>query len=162
MRVTASNSLGSASADANATAVVQAPAPQLPPGAVKLPSGQISVPVSSVALPARLILDGVQFSPNPVRSREDAITLRVHVSDMRGFVVRDALVFARSTPLLTTTSPEQRTGEDGWVTLQLLPQAEFPLRTNHNVQFFVRVRKDGDNILAGVTTSQLIQVATAG
>ena len=100
--------------------------------------------------------------PNPVRSRHDPVTLRVHVSDSRGYYVRDALVFARSVPLLTSTPPEQRTGQDGWVTLQFLPQQDFPLRAGYNVQFFIRARKDGDNLLAGVSARRLLQVATHG
>jgi hypothetical protein len=134
---------------------------QLPPGEIRLSNGQISIPVSSVSLPAQLIIDRVEFSPNPVRSRRDPLTLRIHVADSRGYVVRDALVFLRSVPLLTTTPPEQKTGEDGWVTLQVLPRADFPLRKGYNVQFFVRARKGGDNPLAGVSARRLVQVATS-
>jgi hypothetical protein len=159
VRVTATNSAGSRTVASNPTSTVQA-APKLPPGAITLPNGKISIPVTSVSLPAQLIVDGVEFSPNPVRSRHDPITLRVHVSDSRGYVVRDALVFARSVPLLTTTPNEQRTGQDGWLTLQLLPQPSFPVRTGYNVQFFIRARKDGDNLLAGVSARRLVQVAT--
>jgi hypothetical protein len=164
VRVTASNGQGSASATSNATAVVQAPASPpttLPPGAIKLPAGKVSIPASSVSLPARLIIDGVQFTPHPVRSNVDTFTLRAHVVDTRGYVVRDALVFARSTPLLTTTPVEARTGQDGWVTLTFAPRVGFPFRAGHNVQFFVRARKAGDNVLGGVSTRRLIQVGTA-
>ena len=135
--------------------------PSLPAGAIKLSNGKYSIPVSSVALPARLVIDGIQFSPNPVRSRRSPIQLRVHVSDTRGFYVRDVLVFARSTPLVTRANGEQRTGQDGWVTITLTPRTNFPLRRGYSVQFFVRARKDGDNILAGVSTRRLVQVRTA-
>ena len=87
--------------------------------------------------------------------------LRVHVSDTRSFSVRDVLVFARSTPLVTTAGGEQRTGQDGWATIRLSPRANFPIRRGYSVQFFVRARKDGDNILAGVSTRRLVQVRTA-
>jgi hypothetical protein len=159
VRVTATNGAGSSTAASNPTSTVAA-APALPPGAIKLPSGKISIPVSSVSLPAQLIIDGIQFSPNPVRSHHDPFTMRVHVSDSRGYVVRDALVFARSTPLVTTTPNEQRTAQDGWLTLQFLPEPDFPVKTGYNVQFFVRARKDGDNLLAGVSARRLVQVAT--
>jgi hypothetical protein len=159
VRVTATNNAGSSTVASNATSTVTS-APALPPGAITLPSGKISIPVSSVSLPAQLIIDGVQFSPNPVRSHHDPISMRVHVSDSRGYVVRDALIFARSTPLLTTTPNEQRTGQDGWLTLQFLPQPDFPVKTGYNVQFFIRARKDGDNLLAGVSARRLVQVAT--
>lgn len=159
-RVTATNSGGSAVAASNATAVVKS-SPQLPPGAIRLPNGQISIPVTSVSLPAQLIVDRVEFSPNPVHSRRDPIVVRVHVSDSRGYVVRDAIVFLRSVPLLSSTPPEQKTGQDGWLALQVLPRADFPLRAGYNVQFFVRARKDGDNPLAGVSARRLVQVATS-
>jgi hypothetical protein len=96
-----------------------------------------------------------------VRSRRTAIELRVHVSDTRGYVVRDVLVFARSTPLVTSAGGEQRTGQDGWTTIRMTPQRDFPLRPGYAVQFFVRARKQGDNLLAGVSTRRLVQVRTA-
>jgi hypothetical protein len=163
VRVTATNSRGSAVATSNPTSAVQAGGTtpsQLPAGAIKLPSGKYSIPAASVSLPARLVVDAIRFAPNPVRSRQAPIELRVHVVDTRGYVVRDALVFARSTPIVTTGA-NQPTGQDGWVTLRLSPHADFPLRNRHNVQFFVRASKAGENVLAGVSTRRLVQVRTA-
>jgi hypothetical protein len=161
VRVTGKNSQGSATVASNPTAVVQATGPALPSGAIKLSNGKYSIPVTSVSLPARLVVDGIRFVPNPVRSRRTAIELRVHVSDTRGYVVRDVLVFARSTPLVTSAGGEQRTGQDGWTTIRMTPQRDFPLRPGYAVQFFVRARKQGDNLLAGVSTRRLVQVRTA-
>ena len=143
------------------TAVVQATGPALPSGAIKLSNGKYSIPVTSVSLPSRLVVDSIRFAPNPVRSRRTTIELRVHVSDTRGFYVRDALVFSRSTPLVTSAGGEQHTGQDGWATIRMTPQADFPLRRGYAVQFFVRARKQGDNLLAGVSTRRLVQVRTA-
>jgi hypothetical protein len=159
--VTGTNAVGTAMATSVPTAVVQAATPPGPAGQIKLPNGTTSIPATSVALPARLIIDRVRFSPSLVRSRDGAITARFRVSDTRGFVVRGALVFVRSTPILTSTPPEQQTGQDGTVTFQLFPRADFPLRDGYNVQFFVRARKTGDNLLAGVSTRRLVQVRTA-
>jgi hypothetical protein len=161
VRVTARNSGGNATATSNPTGRIGASGPELPPGAIRLPTGKYSIPVTSVSLPARLIVDGISFVPNPVRSRQTTIVLRAHVVDTRGYVVRDATVFARSTPILTSAAGEQRTGQDGWATLSMVPRAEFPLRNRHNVQFFVRARKQGENVLAGVSTRRLVQVRTA-
>jgi hypothetical protein len=161
IKVTGRNSQGSATAASNPTGTVQGAGPALPSGAIKLPNGKYSIPATSVSLPARLVIDGIRFAPNPVRSRSTTIELRVHVSDTRGFYVRDVLVFARSTPLVTSSGGEQRTGQDGWATIRLAPRRNFPLRRGYNVQFFVRARKDGDNILAGVSTRRLVQVRTA-
>jgi hypothetical protein len=167
VRITASNSKGSTQATSNPTSAVQAsttpppPPPSLPAGAIKLPNGKYSIPVTSVSLPARLVIDDVKFTPNPVRSRSTPIQLRVHVVDTRGYVVRDALVYARSTPLVTKGPSDQPTAQDGWVTLQLVPRASFPLKSGYSVQFFVRARKATENLLAGVSTRRLVQVRTA-
>ena len=66
--------------------------------------------------------------------------MRVRTKDTRGFVVRDALVFVRSTPRVTTGGDRQVTTTDGWVTYQLAPNGNFPRpRRGYNVQFFVKV-----------------------
>ena len=100
----------------------------LPAGAIRLPNGVTSVPASSVTLPHRLIIDRVSFSPNVVRSRTTPIIATFRVVDTRGYVVRDALVFLRSTPVVTTTAPEGRSAQNGTVGLTTLPEADFPLR----------------------------------
>jgi hypothetical protein len=167
VQVTARNTLGSATATSPATELVQRvgtltpPNSDLPPGAVRLPSGKISIPVSSVSLPERLLIDAVEFTPNPVRSRQRMLALRVHVVDTRGYAVRDALVFGRATPLLTSAPGEQRTGRDGWATLRMKPLASFPLQKGRSVQFWLRTRKQGENVLAGVSNRRLVQVATS-
>jgi hypothetical protein len=132
-----------------------------PAGQIKLANGRTSIPVSSVALPARLVIDGVRFTPSLVVSRRGPVSIRVHVSDTRGFVVRGALVFARSTPLVTSTPPEQVTDQAGYVTLTAVPKAIFPLKRGFHVQFFIRTRKEGESLLAGVSSRRLAQVATS-
>lgn len=156
--VTATNARGSTSAISVPTAVVTTAGPA---GQIRLPGGGVSIPATSVALPARLLIDRVQFTPNPVRSRAQTISARVRVRDTRGYFIRGALVFLRSVPLLTTTPPEQATQTNGTVTLRLQPRASFPLRNGYFVQFFVRARKSGDNPLAGVSTRRLVQLRTA-
>lgn len=150
--VTATNSAG--------TSTVRSPAT---PPVVRSGAGPAGTTVSiqNLSLPQRLIADRVEFSPNPVRSRATPITIRVHVSDTRGRSVSGALVFVRSTPLVTQTPSELATGADGWVTFVTQPRADFPLRRGYNVQFFVRARKAGENPLAGISTRRLVQVATA-
>ena len=151
--VTATNTSGTNTVRSPATPVVLGGSPTAPPGT--------TVAIQNVSLPQRLIVDRVAFSPNPVTSRATPITVRVHVSDTRGRSVNGALVFIRSTPILTQTPPELATGADGWATFSVQPRANFPLRRGYNVQFFVRARKAGENTLAGVSTRRLVQVATA-
>jgi hypothetical protein len=159
--VTATNSIGSSSSTSVPTAAVAPAQPAGPAGQIRLPSGAISIPATSVTPPARIVIDRVRFSPSLVTSRNGAITATFRVSDTRGFVVRGSLVFVRSVPILTSTPPEQQTGQDGTLAVQLFPRADFPLRNGYNVQFFVRARKAGDNLLAGVSTRRLVQVRTA-
>lgn len=159
--VKATNQAGSGSATSVPTAVVAPATAPGPEGQIKLPTGVTSIPATSVELPARLLIDRIQFTPNPVRLGDRAISIRVHVSDTRGFAVRGAMVFVRSTPLVTTTGGEQETATDGWVTIRQVQRLAFPHRRGFNVQFFVRARKAGDNVLAGVSTRRLAQVATA-
>jgi hypothetical protein len=160
VRVTATNGQGSAIATSGPTTTVAAPLPSLPQGAIRLSNGRISIPVSSVSLPARLIIDNVHFTPSVVTTRRRPLFVRVHISDTRGYWIRDALVFVRSTPLLTTTPAEQTTNANGYVTLSLVPKLTFPLRRGHYVQFFLRARKAGEPILVGVSSRRLVQVAT--
>jgi hypothetical protein len=154
--VTARNAVGSASANSSPTDVIST---GLPAGAIQLPNGKVSIPVTSVSAPERLVVDGVRFTPNPVRTR-GPISVSFHVVDTRGYFVRDALVFVRSTPLVTSTPPETGTRQDGWVTFQVQPRQSFPLN-GKAVQFFVRARKQTDNLLAGISTRRLVQVRTA-
>ena len=107
------------------------------------------------------MIDKVKFSPNPVTSRIEPIVIRVHIVDTRGYVVRDALVFIRSVPAVTTTPPELPTAQDGWATFQIFAKPDFPLKKRGFVQFFARVRNAGDNVLVGVGSRRLVQVRTA-
>jgi hypothetical protein len=158
--LTARNSIGSRTVTSAESPTVTEP---LPSGAIRLPSGEVSIPATSVPSTARLIVSVVQFSPNPVRSRTKPITVRVRVKDTRGFVIRDALVFVRSTPRVTAGGDRQASTVDGWVTYQLAPNGNFPKpRNGFNVQFFVKAYRSGDPALAGIAAYRLVQVRLAG
>ena len=85
--------------------------------------------------------------------------LRVRVVDTRGYFVRDALVFVRSTTLVTSLPGERPTGTDGWARLRMTPRAT-SRSTEELVRFFVRARKQGEPLRAGVSTRRIVQVAT--
>jgi hypothetical protein len=157
LRVIASNAAGRTTAYSQPTGVVASKGPSLPPGAIKLPDGKISIPVSSVSLPERLNIAQLDFSPNPLRSRNDTITARFRIYDTRGYVVRDALVFVIPLPYGWTTQPgETTTGTDGWAQVQMRATSQMP--RNAAVVMFVRARKPGDNVLTGVTSRRLVQM----
>jgi hypothetical protein len=152
--VTATNSSGSGSATSAQTAVVSQPGPA---GAVKTTQGATSIPASSVALPERLIVNSVKFTPNVLTSRK-TFTLRVHVVDTRGYLVRDALVQSTALPYAwAKTHGEVRTDMNGWATVTVSPTRFLPLSKNALVMF-VRARVEGQSLLAGSSTRRLVQV----
>jgi hypothetical protein len=158
-RVTASNEKGSASATTTQTAVVKAKPVAPPASIVTLPNGEKSIPVTSVTGAERLIVDQVRFTPQVIRSRTQPITVRVKVEDTRGYAVRDATVFIRSTPKVTSGGDSARTGQDGWLSYTVTPERDFPqIRGGYAQQFFVRAYRPGTNPLAGINGYRLVQV----
>ncbi len=98
----------------------------------------------------------MQFSPTPATTR-GVITARFHVSDNRGFSISGALVYVVGLPYgWVYGSPETPTDGTGWATIQIRPTAHMPLRRGDLV-IFVRARKPGDNLLAGVSARRLVQ-----
>lgn len=145
IRVTASNAQGSTAATSAATAVVEA--------------AGAAIPVSAVSLPNRLVIEVVSFSPSPLRSRLP-FQARVTVTDVNGIPVRDAIVFIRGIPeRRIQPEAEARTGSDGRVTFTLEPTQLLPLQAGGRLTMFVRARKDGDRIIAGVTGTRLVSLS---
>ena len=154
VRVTGKNASGSSTANSAATSVVKAAPPPPTPGS--------TIPVTAVTAPNRLVASETRFEPNPIRVSTGAIQVRVRVKDTRGFLVSGALVFARSTPLVTTSDGEATSGNDGWATVTLHPRSNYRIiRLQDNLQIFVRARKDGDPLFAGISGRQLVQVRIA-
>lgn len=151
VRVTARNDVGSKSIVSNPTALVQSDVP---------PSG--SIPVSSLQ-PAgdRLAISQVIFSPNPVTNRTAPITVRIKITARQGRPVSGALVFMRATPRVVEGQTAS-TQPDGWVTLTLVPNDQFPQpRSGFNVQFFIKAYRTGDTADA-LSDYRLVQVPLAG
>jgi len=156
-RVTATNTSGSSSTFSALTDVVVAGAS----GQITLPGGLISVPASSVVLPARLVISNIEYSQMPIRSR-NPLQMRIRIKDTRGFVVREALVYTNAIPFGRITQPgEVRTDQEGWATVTITPTRLLPLRNGFLLTQFVRARKDGDDVLAGVSTRRLVSARTA-
>ena len=154
LRVTASNTAGRTTAFSRVTSVVGGGGPS---GAIKLPSGETSIPDSSVSLPDRFIISKFEFNPNPLRSRDQTIIARFRVTDTRGFVIRSALVFVTPLPYGWTTQPaETTTDTNGWAEVQMRANRALPRKAA--IVMFVRARKHGDNVLAGVSSRRLVQM----
>lgn len=150
--VTASNNVGSAAAISNATSVVTSNGP---------PAGQCQ-PIARVALPERSVIDKIAYSPARIQSRSVPLVARFHVVSTKGFCVSGALVLGLGVPFDRLSSePEVTTDATGWaqISFQVLPT--FQLRHGNLVVIFVRARKPGENILAGVSTRRLVSVRVA-
>jgi hypothetical protein len=149
--VTAKNAKGATAADTANTDLI-APASS---------GGGKAIAVSQVSLPNRLVVDRVAFSPSPIRSH-DPFTARFHVVDTRGFSIQGALVYALGLPYnYAYASAEVASDSSGWATVQIRPKTDLPLRNGGALVIFVRARKAGDNLLAGVSTRRLVQARVA-
>jgi len=106
VNVTATNSRGSTVATTPETDII---APATPAGG----KGH-TVAVTQVSLPNRLIIDGVKSAPLILASRAP-FTMRIHVSDTRGFSIQGALVYILGLPYgWTFKAPELTTDNTGW------------------------------------------------
>jgi hypothetical protein len=149
--VTARNPAGATDAVSDPTAVVQAKSAPAPPGAC--------VAIQTVALPQRLVVDRIQYTPSRIHSRSVPLQARFHVVTTQGSCVRGALVYAVGVPFdRLSKEPEVETGGDGWATITFHVLPTFQLRPGNLVVIFVRARKQGESVLAGVSTRRLVSV----
>jgi hypothetical protein len=156
VNVSAKNETGTATEASPASPVVAQPT-----GATRLADGKFSIPATSVTEPSRLVLSGLQFTPSVLRSRAP-FTGRFRVTDTRGYVVRDAIVLVTGVPLGWINAPQEvTTNVDGYATVQLQPTTRLRLVRGGSMVMFVRARKQGDDLLAGISTRRLIRVRTA-
>jgi hypothetical protein len=159
LRIQANNRGGRTNAYSAPSGVVEK-APSLPPGAIRLPDGKYSIPVTSVNPPERLVIGQLDFSPNPLRSRESLITARFRISDTRGYIVRSALVFVTPLPYGWVTQPGEVVSDtEGWATVNMRANPQLPRKAA--VVMFVRARKGGDPVLTGVSNRRLVQMLVA-
>src|SRR6267378_3056143 len=159
VRVTAKNADGSASADSNATDVVKgktAPPPVSVNGCPVTGSGTLDI--GSVSSPARLVIDGQTVSPSVITRSTADVTVRFHVSACNGRSVAGALVYETAVPFEQFSIPaEAATGADGWATLTMHQDRAFPAsRQQQLLAVFVRARKQGENLLGGISTRRLV------
>jgi hypothetical protein len=157
-KVEATNADGSTNATSVPSAVIAA-ATQ-PPPASGCPAGNGPVSVSSVNLPARLLVDQMQFSPSVVRRETQHVIARFHVSNTCGQAVQGALVYVTAVPFGQLSVPnEQPTDQGGWAEVDLRTLAGFPVSPRQQlIAMFVRARKPGGNLLAGISTRRLVSL----
>lgn len=145
---TASKRGGSASGVSAPTAVVRpiGPTPE-----------RRAISVGEVVAPYRMTIDRVEFLPRALRSRAP-FTVRVHVSELRGFWVSGAVVSVMAVPPNQVARiADRRTRGDGWATFVLRPTATLPSRGS--LYLYVQARKPGESALSELSAARLVKVA---
>jgi hypothetical protein len=129
-----------------------------PSGIVAAAPPANALSVSGLALPDRLEVDKVQFSPRKITSRKQPLVARIHVREIGGGrSVSGALVKAVAIPYSRlSTVRETATDGNGWVTLTFTVRNTFPLRKGYLITVFIRARKPGESVLAGISTRRLV------
>jgi hypothetical protein len=157
IRVTARNSIGTTTVTSVPTAVIGASAPTGCPG------GNGPVNITQLTPPARLLVDRFQVSPNPIPRSVGALTVGFRVTACGGRPVAGALVYVTAVPYNQfAIPPEQQTGGDGIAILRMDRGRKFPAADNQTLLvMFVRARKGGEPVLAGVSTRRLISFRLA-
>ncbi len=155
VQVNASNSDGKSSALSLPTSLVQ------PQSGGRGRRRRNAIDVKDVG-PAgeRLIVDQVVFNPNPVTSRNVPIHVTIKVKDTNGKLVKGALVFFRSTPVVASIPTDAPTGADERSPTRSSPRPISRSRTDTASSFFVKAYRQGDPSLAGISGTRLVQVAT--
>ena len=153
VRVRAKNQFGSTSATTVPTAAVSATANGCPIG-VKV------VSITQIGPPARLVIDTMHFTPFVLRRSSHQLVTRFHVSDTCNQAVQGALVYATGVPYNQLDAPaEVMTDANGWATLSFHMQAGYPASPSQQLlALFVRARKPGESVLAGISTRRLVSV----
>ncbi|HZU19845.1 MAG TPA: hypothetical protein VE982_01375 [Gaiellaceae bacterium] len=154
VRVTATNSAGSASATSAPTAVVTHGGPP----ANGCPSGTGVIQAAQLSSPAQLSIDRQDVSPFVIGRSTQQIQVRFHVSACNGRDVQGALVYVTAVPFQQfSIPPETPTGADGWASLSMTRLGGFPAAAHQQLLvLFVRARQPGNNVLAGLSARRLV------
>ena len=131
----------------------------LPASLIKLADGSFSVAAADVKGKQRLIISSVKTTlKQPIRSRAP-FTVTVRVTDTRGYVVRNALVYLQGLPynrILRT--PEHKTLQNGTATFTVVATRLQPLKVGARVVIFARARVEGDALLTGASSRRLVEI----
>jgi len=151
--VTASNSDGKDSQPSSPTAVVTGAAP-----ATGCPSGSGVIQIADLGPPAQLDINTGQSTPGIITPGSSTIQLKFTITACGGRPVQGALVYATAVPYNQySIPPEPTTDANGNATLTMNQLTGFPASAKlAQLTVFVRARKNGEDILAGVSNRRLV------
>jgi hypothetical protein len=118
------------------------------------------VPVTALSGAASLLISSFQTSPGTILGSTKTFTIRVRIGSTCGPFVSGAIVYVTAVPYNQFTIPaEANTDSNGYVTLTLDRLSGFPASSRQtSLVFFIRARKDGEDILAGISNRRLVSV----
>jgi hypothetical protein len=168
VNVIAGNHSGSSTAQSDPTAKIAAATTTTttttttpPPSASGCPSQTTGVvPVTDLSGAASLLISQFQTNPGTILGSTKAFTLRVRVGSTCGPFISGAIVYATAVPYNQfSIPPEAMTDSNGYVTLTFDRLSGYPATPRQtSLVFFIRARKDGENILAGISNRRLVSV----
>jgi len=159
VRVTAKDKDGSTPAtSAQSAKIAVGTAPPTGTGCPKPAAGASSVPVNSVAAPARLQIANFDLVSGQLNSSLTSFSVRFRITDTCGQAVSGASVYSTAVPYNMVSIPrEANTDGSGWVTLTFNRLSGYPATPQQRLMvMFVRARKPGGSVLAGISTRRLI------
>ena len=128
------------------------------PAATGCPAGTGTVQIADLSPPARLLIDRQATTPAVISRSTDQIVAQFRVSACGGRPVQGALVYVTAVPYNQFSIPaEATTNAEGNASLTMNQLRGFPAaRQQVLLVMFVRARKDGENILAGISSRRLV------
>jgi hypothetical protein len=164
VKVIANNRDGSGNAQSDATARVTAAATTTgtttttPTPSTGCPAGKGTISISQMSLPARLLIDTVSTTPSTLGRNTQAVDVHVHVKNTCGQTVTGAIVYVTATPYNQfDIPPEVPTNNQGDASLRMTRLSGYPVSNKQQLlALFVRARKDGEDLLAGVSVRRLV------
>jgi hypothetical protein len=126
-------------------------------------TGSGTIQMGDVNPPARLVIDRESLAPGVVTPGARTLQLVVHVSACNGRPVQGANVYAAGVPFNQySVPPEGTTASNGNVTLTMNQLSGFPAaRRQQLFVVFLRARKPGDPVTAGISTRLLVSFPVA-